>query len=400
MSSNALLWPSQGTKPEERLDKYKYLKLPSQGVGGVGVAPPQTFRVIASFPAAADETFQFYKIYRINGNQTQGAETNVPVVILVDLPAGSLQDLTNGFDIRVFDSSNNPIPYEAIDTVVLGDGSATFELWLNMPLVIDGEFIQLAFGKAAATDGSNPAGVYDSNYTSVYHLNGIGDDSSVNAEDFTLNSTPGIAAKIGTGLSFAGAPTSFTIRNPYNSFPLDAITTELWLQTTGNTDTMLGYAVGPGNPSQNHFVLFRQNALQVLIQGAGTNNGIFNDGVFHHLVVTWRSSDGQRLIYDNGVLIATAILQQGTTFTNNGSVVLGQSQLDVGVIGSFTNSYSGILEEVKISDNIRNADYVFSTFKNQNDNAAFWDTSLRLDSGETHFLVDDLGNNIVTEITP
>ena len=40
MSSNALLWPSQGTKPEERLDKHKWLRLPSQGVGGVAVAPP------------------------------------------------------------------------------------------------------------------------------------------------------------------------------------------------------------------------------------------------------------------------------------------------------------------------------------------------------------------------
>ncbi len=40
MSSNALLWSSQGTKPEERLDKYKWLRLPSQGVGDVGVAPP------------------------------------------------------------------------------------------------------------------------------------------------------------------------------------------------------------------------------------------------------------------------------------------------------------------------------------------------------------------------
>jgi len=39
MSSNALLWPSQGTKPEERLDKYKWLKLPSQGVGGVPAEP-------------------------------------------------------------------------------------------------------------------------------------------------------------------------------------------------------------------------------------------------------------------------------------------------------------------------------------------------------------------------
>lgn len=37
MSSNALLWPSQGTIPERMLDKYKYLKLPSQGVSGVVV---------------------------------------------------------------------------------------------------------------------------------------------------------------------------------------------------------------------------------------------------------------------------------------------------------------------------------------------------------------------------
>jgi len=40
MSSNALLWPSQGTKPEERLDKYKYLRLPSQGVAGDGGVSP------------------------------------------------------------------------------------------------------------------------------------------------------------------------------------------------------------------------------------------------------------------------------------------------------------------------------------------------------------------------
>ncbi len=40
MSSNALLWPSQGTKPEERLDKYKWLRLPSQGIGGAAPAEP------------------------------------------------------------------------------------------------------------------------------------------------------------------------------------------------------------------------------------------------------------------------------------------------------------------------------------------------------------------------
>jgi len=35
MSSNALLWPSQGTIPELTLDKHKYLRLPSQGIGKI-----------------------------------------------------------------------------------------------------------------------------------------------------------------------------------------------------------------------------------------------------------------------------------------------------------------------------------------------------------------------------
>ncbi len=42
MSSNALLWPPQGTKPEERLDKYKWLRLPSQGVADSVPPPPPT----------------------------------------------------------------------------------------------------------------------------------------------------------------------------------------------------------------------------------------------------------------------------------------------------------------------------------------------------------------------
>ncbi len=39
MSSNALLWPSQGTIVEERFDKYKWLRQPSQGFAGVGPTP-------------------------------------------------------------------------------------------------------------------------------------------------------------------------------------------------------------------------------------------------------------------------------------------------------------------------------------------------------------------------
>lgn len=41
MSSNALLWPSQGTIPERMLDKYKWLRVPSQGVSGQVLVTPE-----------------------------------------------------------------------------------------------------------------------------------------------------------------------------------------------------------------------------------------------------------------------------------------------------------------------------------------------------------------------
>jgi len=327
-------------------------------------------------PPIADDSFQFYRIYKIKENQTQGNETNVPLVIKESLPVGSLQDLTDGFDIRVFDSADNPLPYEIIDLVVDRDGAATFVLWINMPRVLDGEYVQVVFGKASATDGSNRTAVYDANYTSVHHLNGVGDDSTVNAEDFTLNSVTPILAKIGTGLDFAGGTSSFAIKNPYDSFPTTEITSELWIQTTGSTDVMLSYAVGSGSELAYHFNIFRQNSLQIIIQGVGgVDDDSINDGIFHHLVVTWRSSDGKLLVYDNTVEIVNTNVASGSPFTNNGSLILGQRQSSPGVIDSSIYSFYGILEELKISDIVRSVDYIKSTFNNQNDNDAFWDKS-------------------------
>ncbi len=65
MSNNALLWPSQGTEPEIRLDKYKWLKFPSQGVKDRGPPPPALPKqIIVQYPPIADDTYQFYKIYQ------------------------------------------------------------------------------------------------------------------------------------------------------------------------------------------------------------------------------------------------------------------------------------------------------------------------------------------------
>lgn len=393
MSSNALLWPSQGTIPERRLDKYKYLKIPSQGVGGIPALVENP--LLALFLPIPDATFQFQRIYQIKKNQVPSTQTNMPIPIIDILGVGKFQE-ASGFDIRVFDSAGVPIPYEVefVDTV-----TGAFIVWVNMATVKDGEFIQLTFGKPTATDGSTPNAVYDSNYKSVYHLNGVGIDSTSNAENFTIFGTTTVPAKIGQGLSFPGTVNDYLIRNPYSSFPNPAITCEFWIKTGGDGDGMVSYAIGVGALA-NHFLIFDQNNLAINIASVLESIGIsFNDDTFHKITVTWRSSDGQLTIYDGKDVAFSGIHQQGASFTNNGSLVLGQDQDNVGGGFQAAQALVGILDEFRLSDISRDADYVTTSFNAENDNNAFWFRTPILENGVDNLWADGIGD-IVTELIP
>ena len=372
-----------------------------------------TNRIIASYTAVADATFQFYKFFQINQGQVPILQTNMPLVTFVDLEAGSLQDLTNGFDIRVFDSSTNPIPYEVIDMVVLGDGSATFELWLNMPQVVDFEIIQLAFGKSGATDGSNPNAVYDSNYMGVYHLNqtsfGVGSiiDSTSNANDMdTEVPLSSIAGPVGKALSF-GSEGHLDEGIPLLANMNDVGTVSLWiniddLDDMGSLFRIFYSLVNGGN---------RWEALIDISVGATPNQlrfrfggaiaeievdlplSVFDSGEDHLFTFTWDQPNSLARIYIDGVIFATHTSSWllGTT----GTQITSLANVDVPL--AFT-SLLGSIDEARFSDSIRDSDWILTEFNNQNDNDAFWFRMPRLVASETHFLVDDLGNNIVTEI--
>jgi hypothetical protein len=126
----------------------------------------------------------------------------------------------------------------------------------------------------------------------------------------------------------------------------------------------------------NNFLLINQESLDVFIQGITSNTSlVLNDGLFHHVVVTWRSSDGQLIVYVDGISVFSATTQLGFSFTANGSLVLGQDQDNIGGGFDGTMSLDGILDEIRISDNFRNADYVATTFNNQDNPGAFYSIS-------------------------
>ena len=74
-----------------------------------------------------------------------------------------------------------------------------------------------------------------------------------------------------------------------------------------------------------------------------------NDGIWHHICVTWRNSDGVWQFYKDGALHPnTDSLRAGYTIPGGGSLVLGQEQDSVG--GGFvsSSSFQGSLTNVNV----------------------------------------------------
>ncbi len=352
-----------------------------QGISGGGGGPPPTtvqlLQVLPDAPALiADETFDHYKFYTIDTGQVPASQTNMALVIIDSLPIGTFVG-TSGFDIRVFDSNNMAIPYEVELADINPDGSGDVIIWIKMPVVNDDEFIQVTYGKSGATDGQNPSGVYDVNHKAVYHLDGNGIDSTSNGQSATVFGTSLVAGKIGNALNFTGVVTDYLIRNPFTGFPTTDLTISYWIKTTGNNDGMVSYAVI--GSLREFFTLDQQFLILFINNVLSFSADVFNDGTFHFITVTWRSSDGQLLVYDGSTNTSSTTHQTGATLTTGGALVLGQDQGSVGGGFTGTRSLDGVLDGVIIEDTVRDSNYITARFNNQNDNDVFWDESILFD---------------------
>lgn len=257
------------------------------------------------------------------------------------------------------------------------NGTGELIAWMKKPTVDDNDIIYIYFDSSGALDEQDKNAVWNANYTSVNHLDGDVLDSTINAQDFTDFATTSEVAQIGNGRGFNGTVNQYLIRNPYAGFPVDELTCELWIKTTENGDGMVSYAVGAASLA-NHFILLMQANLQIhfFSEGDITGSG-FNDGNLHHVMVTFKSSNAEGKFYLDGLLVSTHIyvLNIGSVFTDNGALVLGQEQDSLG--GGFVGaqSFDGILDEFRMSNIVRDADYNTTAFNNQNDQDTFYFTA-------------------------
>ncbi len=235
--------------------------------------------------------------------------------------------------------------------------------------------------KCINSSTENVAGVWDSNYVGVWHLSETPPVDSY-AYDSTANANNGIfqglmtsgdqvTGQINGGLDFDGSDdyisTANSLANPQN------LTVEAWFKTTSASGKrIVGFEnnqTGTGSGSWDRHIYMgtdgyvRFGCYDGTTDVAASTNTL-NDGAWHHVVGTQDDAAIIIKIYVDG------------SFNNSAANNYAQNFAGYWRIGSYKTTgwpsgadgyFLGIIDEVRISNIIRSADWIQTEYNNQND---------------------------------
>ena len=345
-------------------------------------AHASSFFFMASF---LNQGYGFRKLITIQSSQVSGSGTlsNFPVLISVtdnDLRTiangGSVND-ANGYDIIFTDSDGTTILNHEIEAYDATTGN--YIAWVNVPSVsatTDTE-IYLYYGNSTISTDPSSGSTWDANFAAVYHFPSASNfaDGTSNNNDGTNNGSTDAAGQIGRGRSFDGANDQITVAN---SSSLDItgnqITLEAWVNapvpnsddspflmkaSTGNQEAyMLGIDGGAATSNVNTRIYNGSSLFR-------DDSGNIPNNTWTHVVFTYDGSLGsnpRKTVYVNGTSVAT--------HNADGNIASNTADLS---IGKRVNSryFEGILDELRISNTVRSADWITTEYNNQNAPGSF-----------------------------
>lgn len=144
-----------------------------------------------------------------------------------------------------------------------------------------------------------------------------------------------------------------------SGFPTTELAFECWVEDPGTSDDYLvSYAVA-GQPHEFAVIIDSGGNFDAIVQGDSTSLSMENpvdslgDGRVHHIYIDWRSSDGRvRLFYDGIQHVERTGVATGVSLTDGGTLMFGQDQTGVGVLGATSNAFEGRLDQVAIYDSL------------------------------------------------
>ena len=281
---------------------------------------------------------------------------------------------SNGADLAFSSEDGSQLYSHEIES---WDESGTSFIWVRIPSLTAQSKLRIWWGKSGESTPSAPAraATWSSGFGGVWHLNqslGFQTDSSPNALAATSTAlTDGSTAVIPKSATLDGSTSTVTIPNAAALNP-SFISVEAWVKTSS---TGLCSILSKDNSGLTKRVWqFRVNAgkVEFIPFNATTNasvasTAVVNDGQFHHVFGTWDGSTVR--VYVDGV-------QSGST-AFAGSLRSGMSNAAyIGRMETTTaNYFPGTIDEVRLSQSARSANWIKASYDNQKPASAFLTTS-------------------------
>ena len=319
-----------------------------------------------SAPTTSD--FTYYKIITINQTMVNQSIGTGIYPMLVSTTDTDLRDhcQADGDDIVFFDADNTTLlPYEQ---EFWNSTNGELVEWVGVEDIINETHIVMYYNNSTIANSENATGVWDSNFVVVQHLNetpaGTTYDSTSNNNDGTttgMDSADQVPGQVDGSLDFDGADyISLT------SLPIDnnaAFTISTWMHgEPGNITYGEGYSgdgqwalflgIEDNSPYSARFYYKENNVWKALTTGTTQVND-----TWHHVVLS-QASKSSRTIYIDGVAEET-----------DTDVVGDMSILDTASIGTlerstFAGNFTGKIDELRISDIARSAEWTETEYNN------------------------------------
>jgi hypothetical protein len=331
--------------------------------------------------------FAYYKSIRVLGNRVSGGpHTNFPMLISITDP--DLRTTANGGHIASYNpSTNDPqdLIFEAVDdTTCGGPGTSPCKLsheieryvpttgqliaWVKVPSINNGTTIYMYYGNGCSVSTQDPSGVW-ADYRGVWHSRESGTpltDSTGN-NYLSTNSTQ-VTGQIGYAQSYNGtsqlaSKTSGVVNIPANNANQ---TISVWF-TIGVADNGTRSGVSFVNPTSGSGVQFGQRSSRVgfwqwgggLLGGTQANP---TAGTWHYMVYTFDAT--RHRPYFDGNPLATATTPAAQTGT--------PTRIYFSTYDGTNERWYGRIDEVRISNTVRSADWILTEYRNQSNPGNFY----------------------------
>ncbi|MFW9773597.1 MAG: DUF2341 domain-containing protein, partial [Candidatus Thorarchaeota archaeon] len=371
---------------------------------------PENFCLIGRENSLSDHPsdahyFTYYKEIVIDHSMVYGTNDLINFSVLISLLDSDLKD-------HVYSPSGNDIAFAynahwldhevELFNQTYSATQAQLVVWVRIPLLSTSwdTIIRMYYGNSTMGSRANPEDVWDSNYKGVWHLN-ESNGGSYAIKDSTLNDnngtdygspTFGSTGQLDGAIDFNG-----DIEDEYIEMPP---TTSLNYINEGDYYTYEAWVypdqVPPGIPADHnnrrYGIMIKRNphhglyydhdqyfAMEHWLDIGGpsvraVSSGTYAPGKFYHVVAVVSNLDGYLRLYVNGDLEDETTWTGGTTPWG-----YGVGALRIGIANPGAAIYRwpmyGKIDEIRISDSVRSADWIKTEYKNQADPSSFYSIS-------------------------